>query len=150
MFPMTITIANTAQLNAVMAALNVDAQAPVAVTKEVAAAPSGKSKATPAATANPAPTQPTAEAVAAAAPEKKAEPSATTPPAAASAASPATPKAEAPSYQDAATAITKLSRTKGRDTAVALLAKFGAANLKEVKPDQFADVIAAATEAMGA
>lgn len=53
-------------------------------------------------------------------------------------------------YQDAAGAITKLSRVKGRDTAVALLAKFGAANLKEVKQEQYAEVIAAANEAMGA
>lgn len=148
MFPMTITIANTAQLNAVMAALNIDAQEPVA-TKEVAAAPAPKQKATPAKTESPAPTPRTAEAVADAAPEKKAEslPSRTTPPADAPAASPA---ANAPTYQDAAAAITKLSRTKGRDAAVAILTEFGAAKLPDVKPEQFADVIAAAEAAMGA
>lgn len=69
--------------------------------------------------------------------------------------SPATPAAEPelqatnPTYQDAAGAITKLSRTKGRDAAVALLTKFGAAKLPDVKPEQFAAVIAAANIAMG-
>lgn len=65
--------------------------------------------------------------------------------------SPATPAAEPePTYQDAAAAITKLSRTKGRDAAVALLAKFGAAKLPDVKPEQFAEIIKAAIAAMGA
>ena len=140
---------NTVALRDLLAAIKANATvaAPVPAVKE-AAAPSGKPKATSAEkAATPAPTPRTAAEAEAAAPEKKAEQSATTPPAAAS---PATPKADAPTYQDAATAITKLSREKGRDTAVALLAKFGAANLKEVKPEQFADVIAAATEAMGA
>lgn len=53
------------------------------------------------------------------------------------------------SYQDAAAAITKLSRLKGRDAAVALLYKFKASNLKEVQPDQFAEIIEAANAAMG-
>lgn len=60
-----------------------------------------------------------------------------------------TAEVAAPTYQDAAAAITKLSRTKGRDTAVALLSKFGAAKLPDVKPEQFAAVIADATAAMG-
>jgi hypothetical protein len=68
----------------------------------------------------------------AATPEQKAEPAA----------------AEAATYQDAASAITKLSRAKGRDAAVAVLQQFGAAKLPDVKPEQFADVIAAAEEAM--
>lgn len=78
----------------------------------------------------------------AATPEPKAEPAA--------AAAEAEPKAqaEASTYQDAASAITKLSRAKGRDAAVALLAQFGASKLPEVKPEQFADIIAAAEEAM--
>lgn len=58
------------------------------------------------------------------------------------------PDVAAPTYQDAAGAITKLSRTKGRDAAVALLTKFGAAKLPDVKPEQFAEVIQAATAAM--
>ena len=55
--------------------------------------------------------------------------------------------ADAPTYQDAAAAITKLSRTKGRDAAVAVLASFGAAKLPDVKPEQFAAIIAAAETA---
>lgn len=55
--------------------------------------------------------------------------------------------AAAPTYQDASDAITKLARTKGRDAAIAVLAKFGASKLPEVKPEDFAAVIAAAVEA---
>lgn len=50
-------------------------------------------------------------------------------------------------YQDAANAITKLSRVKGREAAVAVLAQFGAAKLPEVKPEQFADLVAACAAA---
>ena len=54
------------------------------------------------------------------------------------------------SYMDAAAAITKLSRTKGRDAAVALLYKFKASKLPEVQPDDYAEIIEAANAAMGA
>lgn len=91
-------------------------------------------KTTPAEKAEPAPTQPTAEAVAAAAPEKKDEPS---------------EQAAAPNYQATADAVTKLARTKGREAAVAVLTKFGASKLPDVKPEQFAAVIAEC-EAVGA
>ena len=147
MFPVTITIANAAQLNAVMAALSVEAQAPVAAPVEAAAAPSGKSKATTAKPATPpAPSSPTAEVAVAAAPAPSTEPPA--PPTATAAPAAASSAGEPATYQDAATAITKLSRTKGRDAAVAVLKKFGAAKLPDVKPEQFADVIAAAEAAM--
>ena len=89
-------------------------------------------KTTPAEKAEPAPTQPTAEAVAAAAPEKKDEPS---------------EQAATPNYQATADAVTKLARTKGRDAAVAVLTKFGAAKLPDVKPEQFAAIIAACEKA---
>lgn len=46
-------------------------------------------------------------------------------------------------YATAAAAVTKLSRTRGRDAAVALLARFGAAKLPDVDPAQFAAVVAA-------
>lgn len=49
-------------------------------------------------------------------------------------------------YQDAANAITAVSKAKGRDAAVALLAAFGAKNLKEVKPEDYAALIAKAGE----
>jgi hypothetical protein len=58
--------------------------------------------------------------------------------------------APAPTYQDAAAAVTNLAKTKGRDAAVAVLTKFGAAKLPDVKPEQFADVIAACAEAVEA
>ena len=50
------------------------------------------------------------------------------------------------SYQDAANAITALSKAKGRDAAVALLKAFSANNLKEVKPEDYAALIAKAAE----
>jgi hypothetical protein len=49
-------------------------------------------------------------------------------------------------YQDAAQAITALSKIKGRDAAVALLKKFGASKLPEVKPEDFNAIVAAANE----
>lgn len=52
-------------------------------------------------------------------------------------------------YQDAAAAITKLSRTKGRDAAVALLYRFKASKLPDVQPDQYFEIIEAAKAAMG-
>jgi hypothetical protein len=53
-------------------------------------------------------------------------------------------------YQEAASAITKLSREKGRDVAIEVLAKFGATKLPEVKPEKFADLVAAVKKAIGA
>jgi hypothetical protein len=56
------------------------------------------------------------------------------------------PEAPAATYQDAAQAITALSKIKGRDAAVALLKKFGASKLPEVKPEDFDAIVAAANE----
>lgn len=53
----------------------------------------------------------------------------------------------AATYDDAAKAITSLAKAKGRDAAMAVLAKFGAAKLPDVKPEDFAAVIAASMEA---
>lgn len=53
----------------------------------------------------------------------------------------------APTYDDAAKAITALAKAKGREPAMAVLSKFGASKLPEVKPEDFAAVIAAAAEA---
>ena len=96
MFPMTVTISNPAQLNAVMAALN------------VGGIESPKTSPCVGHANNP---------------------------------------ADAPTYQDTADAVTKLARTKGRDAAVAVLSGFGAAKLPDVKPEQFAAVIAACEKA---
>ena len=54
---------------------------------------------------------------------------------------------DAPTYQATADAVTKLARTKGRDAAVAVLNEFGAAKLPDVKPEQFAAIIAACEKA---
>lgn len=54
---------------------------------------------------------------------------------------------DAPTYQDAANAVTKLARTQGRDAAIKVLAQFGAKTLPDVKAEQFADVIAACEKA---
>ena len=56
----------------------------------------------------------------------------------------------AATYQDAATAITQLSKVKGRDAAVALLKKFGASKLPEVKPEDFNAIVAEANAQAGA
>ena len=53
-------------------------------------------------------------------------------------------------YQDAATAITQLSKVKGRDAAVALLKKFGASKLPEVKPEDFNAIVTEANVQAGA
>jgi len=121
-------------------------------TTEVAAAPVEKSKkSTSAATqASPAPSQPTAE-VETAVPEKTAAESNQPVESAAPApqASTAATDAPAPTYKDAAAAVTALSK-KNRDSAIAVLKSFGAQKLPDVKPEMFADVIAACQAAMEA
>lgn len=139
MFPMTITVRDHAQLNAVMGALSSAAAAAqtgaYAEQKAIHAEPKDA----------PAKESTKVEKPAAAAQSAKA------PAATAQAATTAeSPSDKAPTYDDASKAVLKLSGAKGRDAAVALLQKFGAANLKGVKPEQFADVIAAVDEAMGA
>ena len=162
MFPMTVTISNPAQLNAVMAALNVggielpktspcaghaaetaeeEAKGKTTTKKEVAkteAKDESKVEAQAAATTE------TTQAA-----EQK--PEALTQMTAAEAEKAlhghANNPADAPTYQATADAVTKLARTKGRDIAVAVLAKFGAGKLPDVKPEQFAAVIAACEEA---
>ena len=146
MFPMTVTLTlqSIEQLQTLLPLLTpTEEQLTEAVNSAVAAV---KSKAAPPAkTEKPAASQPTVEQDVA--PEKKATPSATTQPAIVQDAEPA--KAAVVSYADAAAAITKLSKLKGRDTAVAVLAKFGAAHLQDVKPEDFTAVIDASNEALG-
>ena len=127
MFPMTITINNHDQLNAVLSALGTPGVPGVEAAPAPTPEPAVKAAAAKKQKVEPAPEP-------AATPEPKAEPA---------------PAAGEATYQDAAAAITKLSRLKGRETAVALLSEFGASKLPDVKPDQFADVIAKATALMG-
>lgn len=53
-------------------------------------------------------------------------------------------------YQDAAAAITQLSKVKGRDAAIALLKKFGVNKLPELNAEYFAAVVADAKAQVGA
>lgn len=164
MFPMTVTISNPAQLNAVMAALNVAGiespkTSPCVGHAVETAKEEAKGKATTTKKEAAAKTEPKAEAQAAATTESAAEttqatdqkPETLTQMTAAEAEKAlhghANNPADAPTYQATADAVTKLARTKGRDAAVAVLSKFGAGKLPDVKPEQFAAIIAACEEA---
>jgi hypothetical protein len=162
MFPMTVTISNLAQLNAVMAALNVGGielpkTAPCVGHAAETAKEEAKGKTTSTkkeTTKAEAKEEPKAEAQAAGTTETtqaEQKPEALTQMTAAEAEKAlhghAKPPADAPTYQATADAVTKLARTKGRDAAVAVLSKFGAAKLPDVKPEQFAAVIAACEKA---
>ena len=149
MFPMTVTINNPAQLSAVMLALNVEQIEVKPLTAKVDKAPTVKKDA--------AKDEPKAEAQAAAATEtaqaaeQKSESltQMTATEAVEALNGVANRAADAPTYQATADAVTKLARTKGRDTAVAVLKEFGAAKLPDIKPEQFAAVIAACEKAGG-
>lgn len=52
---------------------------------------------------------------------------------------------EQPTYDQVAKAITALAKAKGRDVAVGLLKEFGVAKGPDLKPEQYADALAAAT-----
>ncbi len=163
MFPMTVTISNPAQLNAVMAALNVGGielpkTSPCAGHAVETAKEEAKGKATTTkkeASKTEAKEEPKAEAQAAAATETTQgadqKPEALTQMTAGEAEKAlhghANNPADAPTYQATADAVTKLARTKGRDAAVAVLNEFGAAKLPDVKPEQFAAIIAACEKA---
>ena len=137
MFPVQITISNTAQLNAVMAALN------VGVAEQAKPSPCvGHAVETAKQEAK---VEKAAEVAKTDKPEALVQMTGSE--AAQALHGHANHPADAPTYQDAAAAITKLSKTKGRDAAVAVLTAFGAAKLPDVKPEQFADIIAAAEKA---
>ena len=156
MFPMTVTISNPAQLNAVMAALNVAGiespkTSPCVGHAVETAKEEVKGKATTKAEAQAAATSETAQATETAqAAEQK--PEALTQMTAAEAEKAlhghANNPPDAPTYQATADAVTKLARTKGRDAAVAVLNEFGAAKLPDIQPHDFQKVIDACAEAM--
>ena len=170
MFPMTVTISNPAQLNAVMAALNVAGiespeTSPCVGHAVETAKEEAKGKATTTTTKKEAAAktevkdEPKAEAAAASETAQATEsaqaaeqkPEALTQMTAAEAEKAlhghANNPPDAPTYQATADAVTKLARTKGRDAAVAVLNEFGAAKLPDVKPEQFAAIIAACEKA---
>lgn len=110
--------------------------------------PQAAGKGTTAATQEkPAPTQPTAGEAEGAAPEKTAGAQSPSAEPAEAQQQASTAADDAPDYATTAKAVTDLVKAKGRDVGVGVLAKFGAANLKEVKPEQFAEVIEACKEA---
>jgi hypothetical protein len=127
MFPMTVTINDSIQLNAVMAALQSGSQ--IAATTPAAAVAADVKTTKPASTKKEAAKQ-----------EAAAEAPVETP----------NPEEAATSYvyQDAADAITKLAKAKGREGALAVLQKFDIAKLPDAKPEQFAGIIAAAEKAI--
>jgi hypothetical protein len=132
MFPVTITIKNATQLNAVMAILDPDNNE-YARQKAIESEPKAGVQIAQAKDPKP------AAAASSATPPEQSAPAATT----------AESRSETPAtYEQAAKAITALSRAKGRDAAVAVLSQFGASKLPDVKPDQFAAVVAAAEKAM--
>ena len=153
MFPMTVTISNTLQLNAVMAALGLAPIEPTKLTAPVekpTAANKDAIKAEPKAEVK---TESKAEAATETTPAAEQKPEALTQMTAGEAEKAlhghANNPADAPTYQATADAVTKLAREKGRDAAIAVLTKFGASKLPDVKPEQFAAVIAEC-EAVGA
>jgi hypothetical protein len=150
MFPVQITISNAAQLNAVMAALNVEqviATEAKATAANFAASPAEdmanaektkKAKATVAtngASSTPEPTSVPAEAAA----QQPAPEAARTAEGAASV-----------SYEDVKKAIIKLSQGKGRDAVVALLGEFNAEAGPQLKPEQYAAFVTKAEARAGA
>lgn len=148
MFPMTVTIHNPAQLNAVLAAMGSDlpesvtrpvttpeqtlvdkAEAKVTVKKDVPADP----KPTPAKTDKPAASQPTAEADKADAPESKPETSA------------------ALDYTNDVKPVVINAIKKGKRTEVTkLLADMGTDHAEKLKPEQWPAFIAKVNELVGA
>ena len=154
MFPMTITICNPAQLNAVLSAmgigdLGVANDEPASAPATAAASKATKKTIEKADTAAKYAEQKaiTTEPPVEAAPSPEQKPETLTQMSGAEAEKAlqghATRPAEAPTYQGTADAVTKLARAKGRDAAVAVLSKFGAAKLPEIKPADFRAVIAA-------
>jgi hypothetical protein len=156
MFPMTITLQNPAQLNAVLAALNLGTAEPTTAEmgrmavaqgaklraeadapKEVATSTAGKS-----AKADPARTSPTAKAAEAGAPEKTADASAQSADSAAAEPQASTAATEAVTYDQVGKAITERAKTD-RAHVIATLKSFNVAKGPELKPAQYADFMKA-------
>lgn len=134
MFPMTITIHNAAQLNAVLASMD-----PSAVPAKVAVAVASSTKETvvtngPSSTTGQIDSSPQS---AAAAPEPTPEVK-------------TTPVVAGVTYPELAGMFTRFGQVKGRAAAVEILAKYGADNLKKIPEDKWAEVLATIKPALGA
>ncbi|QII84239.1 hypothetical protein G3T20_05705 [Bordetella hinzii] len=153
MFPVTVTLHNATQLQAVLAALN-SGDAPALPTPAAAPAkqeasaekkPKAQASTSAKTQATPAPTEPTAGAVADAAPESKGENS--------DAAQGGNDEGawntqdgykDTPEYQEVAKAVVAVAKAQGREAAAELLEKTaGVKSLPESKPSQAAAIIAA-------
>lgn len=115
-----------------------------AITTPAAEKPVATPKSVPA--ASPAPSKPTATAVADAAPEKTA--SASSPAAESAAAAPPASTAAPATYDQVKPLILKINTAKGREAALAALAKFGVDKGPDLKPEQFAEFIEYANEVL--
>lgn len=142
MFPITVTVHDAAQLNAIMAALGTTGLQPAATAPVATPAPKAERVAKPKAEPKPEATEGNAAAA-------SSEPATTAAPAASSTAS-EQPAADAPaiSIADVNAAIIGLAKAKGRDAAVAVLKEFGVAKAPELKAEQYPAVVAAAKKAM--
>lgn len=151
MFPVTVTLHNAAQLQAVLTALNppssdTTTQPPASAKPEDATEKKPKSPASTSAktTEAPAPTPPTARAAGAGASESKGDNSAQEQSGNDEAAWNAREDyKDTPEYQAVASAVVAVAKVKGREAAAALLEKVaGVKSLSESKPSQAAAVIA--------
>lgn len=132
MFPITITIKNAVQLQAVMAILDPE-QNEYAKAKAIQAEPT------------PEPVK-VEKAPKAAAAVQSAPPPEQSAPAASTAESPS--EAAAVAFDDVKAAIIGLAKTKGREAAVAVLSAFGATKVPDLKAEQYAAVLEAAQKAV--
>lgn len=80
--------------------------------------------------------------------KQKTEPEKTEPAKPAPAAAPAADTQALDYVKDVQPLVLKVSSVKGRDAAVALLAKFGLKSAKEAQPEQYADIIKACKEVL--
>ena len=144
MFPVSITLHNPAQLNAVLAALGTSpAEDQQSSYVTVDGSPSGK-------TATDIGQQDTKKEVKQQTKKDAAPASEPTQTASDNSVSSSTESSatEQPTYQEVAALITKVSRTVSREAAVELLDSFGAKRGPDLKPEQFADVVAACEKAL--
>lgn len=143
MFPVTITLHNPTQLNAVMAAMGTEFQP--AMAQAEAPQPAQTEKPTQAkAQTTKVKTDPKPDAAPTSEPAQTASNNSEN----SSKESTAANDTEQPSYQDVAALITKVSRSVSRDAAVKILNHFGAKKGPELKPEQYADVITACNEVL--
>lgn len=145
MFPVTITLHNSAQLNAVLAAMGtVKAVEDLETKVRASAADQVDTKK--------AKTDPKPEAAPGSAQTQTASASSV------SSSTESTPVAEseksetteqsAATYDDAKELVKEVAKTKGRDAAVGLLQRFGVSKLPDLKPDQYGALVEHAKEVL--